>query len=172
MLFMSYQFNFASSKKLSHQVTLEELAAVRKVMFKSSFELLEIKHIEDQQVSETWRQAGTNKQISLEIVENGQLEEIEQPATLQNVVDELVDLWVELRAIRNNTNDGYNEDENFIFPRKPLSSIELFWQSVDQQREKRSADPEQWSFLFNSGVDEYVCAYNALDACDQKAITH
>ena len=105
---MSYQFNFASSKKLSHQVTLEELAAVRKVMFKSSFELLEIKHIEDQQVSETWRQAGTNKQISLEIVENGQLEEIEQPATLQNVVDELVDLWVELRAIRNNTNDGYN----------------------------------------------------------------
>ena len=169
---MSYQFNFASSKKLSHQVTLEELDAVRSVLLTSSFELLEIKHIEDQQVSETWKQSGTDKQICLEILGDEKIEEPEQPATLQNVVDELVDLWIELRAIRNSTLCAYDEDENFIFPRKPLCSLDLFWQNVDEEREKRSADPEGWSFVFKSFVDEYVCAYNALDPIDQKAITH
>ena len=75
---MSYQFNFASSEKLIHQVTLEELDAVRKVMLKASFELFEIKHIEDQHVSETWRQAGSDKQICLEIIEEAKVEEIEE----------------------------------------------------------------------------------------------
>jgi len=169
---MSYQFNFASSEKLSHQVTVEELDAVRKVLLKSSFELLEIKHIEDQHVSETWKQSGTDKQICLEIAQSEQLEDIGEPATLQNVVDELVDLWIELRAIRNNTNDGLNEEEYFIFPRRPLSPLELFWQNVELQREMRNGDPDQWSFLFNSGIDEYICAYHELDASNQKAITH
>ena len=135
---MSYQFNFASSEKLSHQVTLKELDAVRKVLLKSSFELLEIKHIEDQHASETWQQTETDKQICLEIVQSEQLEEIEEPATLQNVVDELVDLWIELRAIRNNTNEGLNEEEYLIFPRRPLSPLELFWQNVELQRELRN----------------------------------
>ena len=89
---MSYQFNFASSAKLIHQVTIEELDAVRKVLLKSSFELLEVKHIEDQHVSETWKQSETDKQICLEIAQSEQLEEIEEPATLQNVLDELV-IW-------------------------------------------------------------------------------
>jgi len=169
---MSYQFNFASSEKLIHQVTLEELDAVRKVMLKSSFELFEIKHIEDQHVSETWRQSGTDKQICLEIISETKVEDIEEAATLQNVVDELVDLWIELRAIRNNTLSAYDADENLVFPRKPPTSLDLFWQNVDQQREKRNADPEGWSFRFKSFVDEYVCAYNELDPIDQKAITH
>jgi hypothetical protein len=169
---MSYQFNFASSEKLIHQVTLEELDAVRKVMLKASFELFEIKHIEGKHVSETWKQSGTDRQICLEIIGEANVEEIEEPATLQNVVDELVDLWIELRAIRNNTLCAYDENENFVFPRKPPTSLDLFWQNVDEQREKRSADPEGWSFTFKSFVDEYVCAYNALDPIDQKAITH
>ena len=169
---MSYQFYFASAEKLIHQVTLEELDAVRKVMLKSSFELFEIKHIEDQHVSETWRQSGTDKQICLEIIGETKVEDIEKPATLQNVVDELVDLWIELRAIRNNTLSAYDEDENLVFPRKLPTSLDLFWQNVDQQREKRNADPEGWSFRFKSFVDEYVCAYNELDPIDQKAITH
>ena len=169
---MSYQFNFASSEKLIHQVTLEELDAVRTVMLKSSFELFEIKHIEDQHVSETWRQSGTDKQICLESIGETKVEDMEEAATLQNVVDELVDLWIELRAIRNNTLSAYDEDESLVFPRKPPTSLDLFWQNVDQQREKRNADPEGWSFRFKSFVDEYVCAYNELDPIDQKAITH
>ena len=109
---MSYQFNFASSEKLIHQVTLEELDAVRKVMLKASFELFEIKHIEGKHVSETWKQSGTDKQICLEIIGEANVEEIDEPATLQNVVDELVDLWIELKAIRNNK---YSNSQNLIF---------------------------------------------------------
>ena len=85
-------------------------------MLKASFELFEIKHIKDQHVSEIWRQAGSDKQICLEIIEEAKVGEIEEPATLQNVVDELVDLWIELRAIRNNTFCAYDEDENLVFP--------------------------------------------------------
>ena len=66
----------------------------------------------------------------------------------------------------------YNEDDNFLFPRKQLKPLELFWQNVDHQREMRNDDPHGWAFLFNPSIDEYVCAYNDLDTIDQKAITH
>lgn len=169
---MSYQNNFASSEKLVHQVTVEELDAVRKVMLASSFELLEINYVEDRHVSETWKQSGTDKQVCLEIVGEAPSEKYETPATLQNVVDELVDLWVELRAIRNNTLHDYDQHEYFISPSKTLSSFDIFWNNVEEQRQKRCADPEGWSFLFKPFVDEYVCAYNELGPLDQKAITH
>ena len=169
---MSYQFNFALEQKSSHKVTLEELDSVRAVLLKASYELLEIKHIDEQHVSEIWQKIETKEQFHLEIIPDEQLENSEPEATLQTVVDELVDLWVELRAIRRNTLSDYNEDENFIFPREPLKPFELFWQNVDYQREMRNDDPGRWSFLFNPSIDEYVCAYNDLDTIDQKAITH
>ena len=55
VLFMSYQFNFDQKQKLSHKVTLKELASVRAVLLKASYELLEIKHIDGQHVSEIWQ---------------------------------------------------------------------------------------------------------------------
>jgi hypothetical protein len=169
---MSYQFDFASSEKLVQKVTVEELDAVRKVLLASSFELLEIKSVEDQRVSETWKQSQTNKQICLEIIDKSLDAKAEEPATLQNVVDELVDLWIELRAIRNNTLNSSNEDETWILPHKLPTSLGLFWQKVGEQRERRSADPEAWSFQFKHFIDEYICAYNSLDPTDRKAITH
>ena len=172
VLFMSYQFNIASEQKLSHKVTLAELDSVRAVLLKASYELLEIKHIDEQHVSEIWQKVETKEQFHLEIIPDEQLENSEPEATLQTVVDELVDLWVELRAIRRNTLSDYNEDANFLFPREPLKPLELFWQNVDYQREMRNDDPRRWSFLFNPSIDEYVCAYNELDTIDQKAITH
>ena len=147
VLFMSYQFNFDQKQKLSHKVTLKELDSVRAVLLKASYELLEI-------------------------IPDEQLEDCEPEATLQTVVDELVDLWVELRAIRRNTLSDYNEDDNFLFPKKALKPLELFWQNVDHQREMRNDDPHGWAFLFNPSIDEYVCAYNDLDTIDKKAITH
>ena len=172
VLFMSYQFNFDQKQKLSHKVTLKELDSVRAVLLKASYELLEIKHIDGQHVSEIWQKIETKEQFYLEIIPDEQLEDCEPEATLQTVVDELVDLWVELRAIRRNTLSDYNEDDNFLFPREPLKPLELFWQNVDYQREMRNDDPGRWSFLFNPSIDEYVCAYNDLDTIDQKAITH
>lgn len=169
---MSYQFNFALEQKSSHKVTLEELDSVRAVLLKASYELLEIKHIDEQHVSEIWQKIETKEQFHLEIIPDEQLENSETEATLQTVVDELVDLWVELRAIRRNTLSDYNEDANFLFPREPLKPLELFWQNVDFQREMRNDNPSQWTFLFNPSIDEYVCAYNDLDRIDQKAITH
>ena len=65
-------------------VTSEELDATRRALLKASFELLEIKHIETDHVSETWRQSETNRFIIIEIVH---IEKIDPPATLQNVVD-------------------------------------------------------------------------------------
>ena len=50
--------------------------------------------------------------------------------------------------------------------------MDIFWQNVSKQKEMRSEDPEQWSFLFNSRIDEYICAYNALEPVDKAAITH
>jgi len=150
-------------------VTSEELDATRRALLNASFELLEIKHIENDHVSETWRQSETNRTIIIEI---DHIKKIDPPATLQNVVDELVDLWIELRAIRNNTVCQYEDEDCLLFPRKPSTAIEAFWKSVEVHRAMRTENPDAWAFLFNSGIDEYVCAYNELEPTDQRAITH
>ena len=68
VLFMSYQFNFDQKQKLSHKVTLKELDSVRAVLLKASYELLEIKHIDEQHVSEIWQKIETKEQFYLEII--------------------------------------------------------------------------------------------------------
>ena len=65
---MSYQFNFDQKQKPSHKVTLKELDSVRTVLLKASYELLEIKHIDEQHVSEIWQKIETKEQFYLEII--------------------------------------------------------------------------------------------------------
>ena len=59
-------------------VTSEELDATRRALLNASFELLEIKHIENDHVSETWRQSETNRTIIIEI---DHIKKIDPPAT-------------------------------------------------------------------------------------------
>ena len=167
---MSYQFNIASEQKLSHKVTLEELDSVRAVLLKASYELLEIKHIEEQHVSEIWQKVETKEKLYLEIIPDEELDNSEPEATLQTVVDELVDLWVELRAIRNAVED-YEDDHAYKTVRE-LSAFEKYNSKVEEFEEEWKDDDNHLKKIFKDDIDPSVLAFLDLDEDDKLLLTN
>ena len=169
---MNKCLNFSGELITSIKIFEEELELTRRVLATSNFELIEIADVDNVQISETWKHAITNDYLRLEIGKQDAKDTSEPPATLKDVVDELLDLWIELRAIRNSITENDLDLDYYYKFSAPPNSIDIFWQNVSKQKEKRSEDPEYWSFLFNSRIDEYICAYNALEPVDKAAITH
>ena len=169
---MNKCLNFSGELITSIKIFVEELELIRRVLATSNFELIEITEVHNVQISETWKHLNTKDYLRLEIGKENAKDTSEASATLKDVVDELLDLWIELRAIRNSITENDLDLDYYYKFSAPLSSMDIFWQNVSKQKEKRSEDPEHWSFLFNSRIDEYICAYNALEPVDKAAITH
>ena len=98
---MNKCLNFSGELITSIKIFEEELELTRRVLATSNFELIEIADVDNVQISETWKHAITNDYLRLEIGKQDGKDTSEPPATLKDVVDELLDLWIELRAIRN-----------------------------------------------------------------------
>ena len=164
---MTNQLNFSNTKPAELEVHLNDLESKRIEVKNAGFELLEIWHTGDIQSHEIWKNSVTSESIKLQI-----LTQPSEPvdASRQEVVDELVDLWIELRAIRNNF-DSYFEDELSSLP-KSTSLKEQFDTKVDQFKYEKELDPEGWAFLFNASLDESILAYYDLSIADRKAICH
>ena len=92
-------------------------------------------------------------------------------------MDELVDLWGELRVIRNYLApnfaeyDDIEEDDLYII-QKPPSPLEKFWQKVAEAKVMIEEDQEGWDFLIKDVVDATVFAYYDLPEADRRAIVH
>ena len=169
---MNKCLNFSGDLSTSIKVFEEELELIRRVLVISKYELIEITDLDNVQVAETWKHPKTKDFLRLEIDKKDDKDNSEPSTTLKDVVDELLDLWIELRAIRNSITENDLDLDYFYKFSAPSSSMDIFWQNVSKQKEMRSEDPEHWSFLFNSRIDEYICAYNALEPVDKAAITH
>tara|TARA_B110000003_G_C16542853_1_gene493496 strand:- start:401 stop:946 length:546 start_codon:yes stop_codon:yes gene_type:complete len=169
---MTFQFNFSQAENANFTVTSSALENARLALRHANFEILEIWHEGEEHIYEIWQNTVSGTQIRLDIEQDDVVEEEPSEATRQDVVNELVDLWIELRAIRRHFTeapDYFDECENIERSTTPL---QRFWLKVREFELERAADPELWSFIFNTGVDETVCAYNELSAQDRLAITH
>ena len=164
---MTIKFNFSNTKPTQIELHSKELEDKRLEVKQAGFELLELWHTDDVHTHEVWKNPKT-----LEILRFQIAPEPKEPidASRQEVIDELVDLWIELRAIRNNF-DTYFEDDISVLP-KNISLKEHFDTKVEQFKSEKELDPEAWAFLFNSSLDESILAYYDLSIDDRKAICH
>ena len=176
---MTFQFKFSKINEPYMNISAGDLEKARTEVSNAGFELFEIWEHKDTHSHEVWKNSNTSECIRLNIIPENQDDQVNSPqdASRQEVVDELVDLWGELRAIRNYLApnfaeyDDIEEDDLYII-QKPPSPLEKFWQKVAEAKVMIEEDQEGWDFLIKDVVDATVFAYYDLPQADRNAIVH
>ena len=164
---MTTQNNFCTSTAFSEvEVDSASLANVRNCLAATGFELLEIREFEAGQCDETWVSPANDNKVRVNITSPEEVLEQEEDASRTELVGEVIDLWFELRAIRN----LLTEDPDDMLVQKEDTPMERFFSSVQDFRNERESAPDTWNFMFSSDVDETICAFNELKESDRLAI--
>lgn len=166
---MLFQNIFHKIPQLSEiEIDRNSLESVRNCLVTTGFELLEIRDFWDGRCDETWISPANDNKIRIKTVLPEGGTELEEDATRTELVDEVVDLWVELRAIRNLLSDDLDE----LLIKEEETPMERFFNKITDYREEREDSPDAWRFMFAPDVDESICAFNELEESDRLAIIH
>ena len=94
--------------KSSEEITIHtsELKNIQSLLLKTNYELSEIWNSFENNEMQVWNNKKLKKVINIKISDDNPIED-----NTTKVVNELVDLWLELRAIRNAVE--YNDEEYF-----------------------------------------------------------
>ena len=170
---MVFHANISEFSALEFTVSETELPATRLIIKNSGFELYELWSTEEGHSHEVWVNTGKAQVVRLNITtSNGEASaEISEDATRQDIVDELVDLWLELRKVHRSIEAQYTDYDVDVLQSEP-KPIQKFWNKVRDIEIGKELDPDYWDFMFKSPIDETVCAYFELSESDRLAITH
>ena len=86
------------------------------------------------------------------------------------VVNELVDLWLELRAIRNAVE--YNDDDYSYLSEKEPTAFEKYHSKVEEIEEEWNDNQNYMNKIFKDNIDPSVLAYLHLDEDDKLLLTN
>lgn len=173
---MTFQFKFSKINETNIDINASDLEKTRIELTNEGFELFEICTYEEGHSYELWQNSNKSERIRFNIIPEKQDDEVidQQDASRQDVVNELVDLWVELRAIRNHFTYNYDdiEDDDFYRIQKPPSPLDKFRKKVAETKTLIEEDQEEWNFVIREDVDAEVFAYYDLSPTDRLAIVH
>ena len=172
---MTFQFKFSKINESYMNISTGDLDKARTEVSNAGFELFEIWENKDTHSHEVWKNLNTSETIRFNLIPEKQ--DDQQDASRQDVVDELVDLWGELRAIRNHFTRNsaeydYTEEEDLYIIQKPPSPLDKFWQKVAEAKIMIEEDQEGWDFVIKDSIDATVFAYYDLAKDDRLAIVH
>ena len=173
---MTFQFKFSKINETNIDINASDLEKTRIELTNEGFDLFEICTYEEGHSYEVWQNSNKSERIRFNIIPEKQDDEVidQQDASRQDVVNELVDLWVELRAIRNHFTYNYDdiEDDDFYRIQKPPSPLDKFRKKVAETKTLIEEDQEEWNFVIREDVDAEVFAYYDLSPADRLAIVH
>ena len=173
---MTFQFKFSKINETNIDINASDLEKTRIELTNEGFELFEICTYEEGHSYEVWQNSNKSERIRFNIIPEKQDDEVidQQDASRQDVVNELVDLWVELRAIRNHFTYNYDdiEEDDFYSIQKPPSPLDKFKKKVAETKTLIEEDQEEWNFVIREDVDAEVFAYYDLSPTDRLAIVH
>ena len=133
----------------------------QKLLLDMGFELLEIWNKDSGEEYEIWVNKITKSKTKVNIV----FEENFPDASRQEVVNEIIDVWHELRAIREQF-----DDEQYYFSLGD-TPYEKYKKLVEYLVGEKEADKGAWRFIYNTFIDPELLAYLELDKDDRIAIT-
>ena len=135
----------------------------QKFLLEIGFELLEIWTKDTGEEYEIWEHKITKSRTKVNIIDTKNIKD----ASRQDVVNEIVDLWHELRAIRE-----LFDDEQYHFTKNDdETSFERYEKLVKYLVGEKESDKIAWRFTYNTFIDPEVLAYLELDDEDRIAIT-
>jgi len=146
-------------------VNKAELKNIESLLVKTDFELYEIWTPDKDNEVQVWSNKKLKKKIQVTITEDDPIED-----NTTKVINELVDLWLELRAIRNAVE--YNEDDyaykNDIEP----TAYEKFKSKFEEMESEWNNEENHWDKIFKDNIDPSVLAYLYLDDDDKLLLTN
>jgi len=146
-------------------VNKAELKNIESLLVKTNFELYEIWTPDNDNEVQVWSNKKLKKKIQVTITEDDPIED-----NTTKVINELVDLWLELRAIRNAVE--YNDDDfaykNVIEP----TAYEKFKSKFEEMESEWNNEENHWDKIFKDNIDASVLAYLYLDDNDKLLLTN
>ena len=146
-------------------VNKAELKNIESLLVKTNFELHEIWTPDNDNEVQVWSNKKLKKKIQVTITEDDPIED-----NTTKVINELVDLWLELRAIRNAVE--YNDDDfaykNVIEP----TAYEKFKSKFEEMESEWNNEENHWDKIFKDNIDPSVLAYLYLDDDDKLLLTN
>ena len=146
-------------------VDITEIENIHSLLLKTNYELSEIWTPDEDNEVQVWFNKKLKKVININITDDNPIED-----NTTKVVNELVDLWLELRAIRNALEDA-DEDYSYKTIKEP-SAFEKYYSKVEELEEEWKDNENYLSKIFKENIDPSVLAYLHLDEDDKLLLTN
>ena len=146
-------------------VNKTELKNIESLLVKTNFELYEIWTPDKDNEVQVWSNKKLKKKIQVIITEDDPIED-----NTTKVINELVDLWLELRAIRNAVE--YSEEDYAYKNEIEPTAYEKFKSKFEEMESEWNNEENQWDKIFKDNIDPSVLAYLYLDDEDKLLLTN
>ena len=146
-------------------VDVTEIENIQSLLIKTNYELNEIWTPDEDNEVQVWSNKKHKKIIKVTITEDNPIED-----NTSKVVNELVDLWLELRAIRNAVE--YNDDDYSYLSEKEPTAFEKYHSKVEEIEEEWNDNQNYMNKIFKDNIDPSVLAYLHLDEDDKLLLTN
>ena len=146
-------------------VDITEIEKIQSLLLKTNYELNEIWTKDENNEVQVWSNKKLKKLINVTITEDNPIED-----NTTKVVNELVDLWLELRAIRNAV-ECIDDDYSYKTEKEP-SAYEKYHSKVEEIEEEWNDNENYLSNIFKDNIDPSVLAYLHLDEDDKLLLTN
>lgn len=152
---------------MTHTKEIQTSNALRnntqKFLLEMGFELLEIWNLDSGVEYEIWENKITKSRTKVNIVEKENF----QDASRQEVVNEIIDLWYELRAIR----EMFDDEQYHFTNSNGETAYDRYKKLVEYLVGEEEGDEKAWRFIYNTVIDPETLAYLELDKEDKIAMT-
>ena len=146
-------------------VDVTEIDNIQSLLLKTNYELNEIFTPDEDNEVQVWSNKKLKKVLNVTITDDNPIED-----NTTKVVNELVDLWLELRAIRNAV-EYSDEDYSYNTIKEP-SAFEKYHSKVEEIEEEWNDNENYMSKIFKDNIDPSVLAYLHLDEDDKLLLTN
>lgn len=143
------------------KIKSSQLESIQATLMKAGYSLDEILEYDNGTVYECWSNQDSGKSITLDITSD------DTPG-MDQVITEIIDCWLELRAIRNLLTAG---DEQPTLPEiNPPSAHERLMAQVEEWEADSAGEQEILTMIFGENLDLTLLSFLSLDDDDREAL--
>ena len=157
-------FNRKKNKLFKISTLKNKLTDVQTTLIAFDFELMEIWTPDEGDEKQVWFNQSKNKTIEVTIASD-------EDANRNDVVTELIDIWIELKELKDGILTFLNDENDFI-ETKSKSPLDEFNRQVQLTKEEWENNEVEFNFIYNKKLDPTVLTYLRLSEEDKLKVTH
>jgi len=142
------------------KTTANELEKFQLILEKSGYSLDEILEFDDGQLYQKWSTIDGH-QLTLDILPT-------QPNQSEQIISEIIDCWLELRAIRNTLET--ETDSNIPQLEKETSAFQELIENINRWEKEMQEDSAMYKLMIKGEIDTALLAYYTLDEKTKQAV--